>query len=289
MGESNMVIQTRNRSYYVIRTWKENEETESFICRNYEEMEQERYLLVKIKHQKMVYQVLTFFMELKKKREKTDFIDCFNWEENFYAVFLYKEELLLKEKLQQEELNLLERLEIGKRLLEKQLNYPLPVYLYHEGLKNIMVSKSLEVEFNYPLEDITQLGKIEYKDVCKQLEVIFSILFRKEREAEISIQLTGFLNKLKQEQLEDDLQIYKEYKRVYEKLLVLQNEKIRPKNIWIRGWKQIKMATKFIKPVVAVVLLATCLFCLIETIKECNREPKEKVLIEKIGTIEVRQ
>ena len=282
-----MIIQTRERSYYVIRIWEENQETESFICRDYEETEQERYLLVKIKHQKMVYQVLTFFMELKK--EKTDFVDCFNWEENFYAVFLYKEEPLLKEKLYQEEWALLERLEIGKRLLEKQLYHPLPVYLYYEGLKNIMVSKSLEVEFNYSLEDIAQLGQIEYKNICKQLGQIFSILFTKEREAEVSIQLIEFLDKLKKGELENDLQIYEEYKRVYEKLSILKDEKIRPKNIWIRGWNQIKMATKFIKPVIAVVLLAACLFYLIETIKEYNGEPKEKVLIEKIGTVEVRQ
>ena len=285
-----MMISTLKHNYYVIQKLMDNTNLETYLCKEIKDKSSILYRVVRIKHRDLTYKWITFFMEQKNNAAFVDYYDCFSKDGDLYLVFLHREYQLLMDKLNQEECGLKERLEIGKRILERVLLLNIPTILLYDVLSenSIAVSDSLEIAFDYNLVSIPFFEKIQMKDIQERFLVLLRSLFAHELLTEASDDITNFIKGLSEVEVHNCIEIYQSYEALYEKLSNAETlERIKPNTRAFRLWEYIKKAGKFIKPIFMLAILVLIFGYLIYSIVQQNTDVTEVINYQKIGTVTI--
>ena len=284
-----MLIQTLNRRFAVIMVRSTGKDADILICRDLWEQRIREYLLVAVKNPDLIYRFAPFFTQQAENFAFKDFVECFSKDGQFYIVFAYYEKPLFKEKFSEEFYFLSERLEIGKSLLSRMVLQNMPPGIQYEALqeRNLLLDNALQIYFNYALEEIPSYGLFTMGRVQKELGRIFRILLRQEIATQVVDEVRIFVEDLEQCRFADYLEIYEAYDRLYDLLKELQEiGEINPKSFLFRCWERIKKMARYLKPVLAGVVLVTALGFLIYTIANPGvRSLGPQKMIETIGTV----
>ncbi|MEG1458835.1 MAG: hypothetical protein RSB37_00615 [Acetivibrio sp.] len=294
-----MLIKTYNRDYYIIQRQKETEIQEILICEENSDINKvaengQKYLIIHITDKETIYQVVPFFTKMQESTTFEDYVECFSKEGDFYAVFRYQKEKKLAEKLREENCSFRERLEIGKRLLEKMVLLNMPLYVQYEVLRNenMGVSETLESVFEYSLCEYEQYPKITSTMVNQRIKVIMEQLFAEEIKLNSSPILMMFYESFQEESEEYQdyktyFSLYQNYDKMYQELLKEDSYlKIRPNTKAFRIWDKLKSKAKFMRAIGTVALLL-CIMIFIVFSSFQKKEKKEGERIESIGTIKI--
>lgn len=284
-----MLIQTLKRRFEVLQVLDATRDTEVLICRDLWEEGERKYLLVVMKNPDLIYRSAPFFVEQSGNDSFKDLIECFSRESQFYVVFAYYEKPLLGERYGEERYTLSERLEIGKSLLSRMVLQNMPPSIQCEALqeRNLRLDSSLQVYFNYILEEVPAYGTLNLGRVQMELARIFRLLLRQEIATQVVEEVQIFVDNLEQGEFRNYLEIYEAYDRLYVLLRGLQEVgEIHPKSFLFRLWERIKGLLRYAKPILAGLILATALGFLIYTIVYPSQTPgSPPVVIEAIGTV----
>lgn len=283
-----MLIQTYKRDYYIIKRKNTTEEQDSFICEENEKKNGLQYLLLHIKKKERAYQLIPIFSQLKNHTVFQDYIDCFSKDGDFYLVFQYEKEKTLELKLK-EICSFRERLEIGKRLLEKMILLDMPYYIQYDVLtkEKIMISEHLEVFFCYELSEYQQYSSITIKYIIERLQCIIQQLFIEELKGNYSIWINEFYESLKQNEFYTYFDIYQAYNKMYEQLLTDNAyQYMRPNIKVMKVWDKFKKVVHRIRPVIStIVVLGLILYLVISGFS--HKTLKEGTEIISIGTMKI--
>lgn len=288
-----MLIQTLKRDFIVLRMLKSTRDLDIAVCRDLLEQNGQKYLVITLKNPDLIYRTLPFFTELKQSTSFQDFRECFAQDGQFYMVFSYYDKPLLAEKYPSGSYALTERLEIGKSLLSRMVLQNMPPSLQYEALqqRNLLLDDALQVWFNYQLEEIPAYPSLTGARVQVELARIFRELMSREIATKVSEELLDFLDRLDAGTFEKYLDIYQAYDKVYVLLTTLQETgEIEPKSFLFRLWERIKGLMKYVKPVLAGIVLVTALGYLMYTFiypPKTAGASGAPVFIEKIGTVEI--
>lgn len=282
-----MIIQNFNRSYQVMCHLGSTEKTEEFLCSEIHSGENTACLLVRITDSALAKHVTLFLEEKIKDREFADYLECFQAEGAFYVVFCYSLWESLPDRLGSEFCSLRERAEIAKKLLERLLLLNPHPYFAWNALKpdQITVNRSLEVAFNYHLEQVGQFDAYTMRDVVKRLLVVFRQLFAEEEKNHLHPLLDGYLNALEQWESWSYLKFYKEFMPVYEELLNKNTEKQVPQSFWFRLWSRIKKIFVFLKKILAVLLIAVTILYVVGELQDDSGSRVVSKTISQIGEL----
>lgn len=279
-----MIIQNFNRSYQVMCHLGSTEKTEEFLCSEIRSGENTAYILIRITDLVLAKHLTLFLEEKVKGREFTDYLECFQADGAFYMVFSYSLWETLSERLQTEFCNRKERAEIAKGLLEKLLLLnPHPYFAWNVlNPKQITISRSLEVGFQYHLEQIGRFESYTIKEVGRQLLKVLRLLFAKEEKNHLYPLLEAYFKTLEQGELSSYLELYKGFMTVYEELLTKETENLVSESFWFRLWRRIKKILAFLKKVLAVVIIAVTI---LYVVRELGDDSASKVMSQNIHQI----
>ena len=284
-----MLIQTLNRRFEVIKAHSSGNDADILVCRDLWEDKDQEYLLIAIKNPDQIYRSAPFFAQLSQNGAFTDFVECFSRDGQFYIVFVHHAKPLFKEKFNEEVYFLNERLEIGKNLLSRMVLQNMPPCLQYEALqdRNLLLDESLQVYFNYALEEIPAHGFFTLARVQKELGRIFRLLLRQELATRVAEETEAFVSDLEECRFADYLGIYEVYDRLYVLLKGLQETgDIYPQSLPFRLWERLKKMAGYLRPVLAGVIIITALGFLIYTVTNPSvRASGGPVNIETIGTV----
>lgn len=287
-----MVINTLRHNYYVIHKLADDKDFETFLCSEQDSEASQRYSVARLKDKELTYKLITVFTELMKNSAFEDYYECFSKDGYLYLVFTHHAEPLLINKLKNERCELKERLEIGKRLLERVILLDMPDFILCDALAdhNVMVSSSLEVQFNYILSDIGQFDKIGIREIGHRLWALYSHLFEYELSLEASADIKGFIDYLQGQQYQSIFNVYEKYEKLYEKLNGMNKlESIKPNTFLFRLWERIKGLAKYIKPVVSVIVVLLIAAYLIYTILHKKVDAALVSNFDRIGTVTIEE
>ncbi|WP_130861753.1 hypothetical protein [Bacilliculturomica massiliensis] len=282
-----MMIETANKTYLVIGYLGHDEEKDVYLCEN---RARERFLIIRLRDQRLVAENMVFLYEQVESERFTDLPECFVFEENLHLVFRCYQGEALEEKLQGEYTGLRERLELGLGLLEKMVLQSMPCYFQSRCLRpeNIYVTRSLEVFFRYSVDDLEHHGDYTMEDVSLGLSRIMEELFREELKKQVLEPMEEFLDLLRDEPCEDYMELYRRYRTVYRQILELSEDEIGMPKTWIfRMWERIKKLFPAVKRAAVVAILLFGLGCLIWTIGDAAKPAKPASIITQIGTEEI--
>lgn len=288
-----MVIQTPDRSYQVISRKNEGETFEILLGRN-PQTEDIVYTLLRFFKPEEIRQILE--RNLLQKELTNNFVDykeSFLWQDSLIMVFIHRQGISLKQWLAKETIPLSQRLEMGKRLLERLLLLNMPEYLLC-GILNpecILVTDAMEIVIQYePTESILiGLEQNPAGILSKCFYDVFSLLFQKEEKEQSSKELHDFLERLQQEPYQDVFYIYQIYDRLQDELLGRGNVNQLVPNTWLNRWKErglrlLSLGEKIL-PLLAVVITMVVLIYLIT---RSQQEEAEPFIIDQIGTLQIQ-
>lgn len=269
----------------------EDTNLETYLCKEINDKSPVLYRVVRIINRELTYKLITFFMEQKNNIAFVDYYDCFSKDGNLYLVFSNNEYQPFMNKLKQEDCVLKERLEIGKRILERVLLLNIPTILLYDVLSegSIGVSDSLEIAFDYNLVSIPLFDKVQMKDVQERFHVLFNHLFAHELLTMASDDIMNFIKRLSEVEVQNCFEIYQNYEALYEKLSNTETlQSIKPNTRAFRSWEFIKKIGKVIKPLFMLAILGLIIGYLVYSIIQLNTDVTEVINYQKIGTITIK-
>jgi hypothetical protein len=283
------LIQTLSRRFLVILVRHSDMDADILVCRDLWEEGEREYLLVAVKNPDLVYRCAPFFAHQAANRPFTDFIECFSRDGVFYIVFAYYDKPLFADKFDEGYFFLEERMEMGKSLLARIVLQNAPPGILYEALqeRNLLLDDTLQIYFNYALNDIASQGLHSMDRVQIELARIFRVLLRKELDTQSVEEIRLFIEDMERCSFADYMDIYEAFDRVYDMVKQLQAYgEIDANSFLFRCWERIKKVFSYAKPVVAGLILATALGYLIYTLAVPEvKQGRGPASIETIGTV----
>ncbi len=279
-----MVLRTYEHEYPIISVVESNHTFDLYICRNISGGGLCRILCVK--HKKMFTDIIGWVSENVNFNAFSDYIEHFNYDNMLCIVMRYTQGVTLKDKLATENLSFRERLELGRKILEKAVILELPDYFLDKCFSenNIIVAEDLSVNFNYPIEDIM------YDRMCNAPEKIESILrfiFSKELEKRIPDELIAFFDKLPEYSVSGRIELYSEYHAMKNRVEEEDPDSQEPKTFWFLLWEKIKKLFGKLKIILTAGLIIGALIYLAIVFFGNDDFNKKDPHFDKIGIVDI--
>ncbi len=286
-----MIISSLEHSYTVIYRSGEEAGVERFICKR--EETDAVYTLLRIHSKKEICLLLE--RNLLRKEISSSFVDYkegFLWKDTLVLVFLRQEGSPLHQFLAERSILLSRRLELGKRILERLLLLNMPEYLLAIILNPdcILVTKEEEIVIRYEPEQFTIAGIEDATRFSECFYRIFFLLFQKEEQEGVSMEIHTFLERLRQEPYRDVFQVYQSYDHMLEQLQGHEDiDRLRPDTLINRmiriGTGLMDIGRRLAGPVMIVIGMAVMIYFICHPLQE----EAESYRFERIGTVELNK
>ena len=199
----------------------------------------------------------------------------------------YTQGLSLEKKLATEALSLQERLELGRKILERAVIQDIPDYFLDKCFSPecIMVAQDLSVSFNYPIEDIM---KDRSGTRAANIERVLRLIFARELERKVPAVLMDFFERLPVLLTEESMiDLYSEYYALCGQLEGYGEDSEQPKTFWFMLWDAVKKVFDKLKTLLILLLLLASVGYLMYTIFDPGDSKKNESHFDSIGTVKI--
>ena len=284
-----MTIQTLKHQYEIVQKIRTTDQIDQFFCIEETDNKKLYFDIFKIKQRNLVVKLILPFTEQMSNIAFEDYYECFSKDGALYLVFVHNEAISLRQKLQGEVCNLQERMQIGRKILEKILLLNMPDMMSYDVLdaNRIQVTPALDISFLYELEEIEQFEQLNFSAVRQKFVTLFEVLFERELLLDISEKIPAFLDYIREES-SSYLDIYQTYIRLMEQLQKPE-EALKPNTLWFRLWNRIKKLAVKLRGVFATIVVIAVAGYLIYSILNPAPNQADKFCFQRIGTVTIEQ
>ena len=284
-----MVIHTFEHEYPISHVKEISDVLQSYICRNSAEGGLCRILAVADKS--LFAGIIPGLADAAGSSAFSDFIEHFICDDVLCIVMRYTQGITLRDKLETESFSLAEKLELGRRILERMILQEIPDYYLTKccSEENIIVDSDLTLHFNYPIEDIVRAGDCTRADAMAGVAALLRYIFAREADDYSSAELSRFLDTLPALCAESDLiGLYSAYHEMMQAATSGEAKSNEENSIWHSLWEKLKKVGFALRKVLMVLLLLAAAIYLIYTIGETKDSGTRIRNFERIGTVEIK-
>jgi len=286
-----MIIRTPERSFAVMQVLRSDSDEEISVCRDLSGGSGELCTLARFRSPELNRYLLPMLVRQQSNPAFEDFLGLFTQDGDLYARFRYTQAPTLKARLEQGDLTFRERLEIAGELLGRMTLLDMPAPIQYEALReeNVTVDDALRVRFNYALGSMNACFNINMGFICLRVQELLQELFAKELAEQSVPELVPYLAELEQGGLENYLAVYRGYDRIRKAL----EERVaaapaEPQTWLFRLWARIKSLARFVRPILAGLVLIAAFCYLIYTLRAPQTLKGTPVTFDRIGTVEIQ-
>ncbi len=228
-----MIFSNHEKQYIVIRKLESGEgQAEQYICRDLDHPSETEYRILSIS-QARAAESMPFLIETENAREFTDFAEYFFDGPTLYLVFKEPGSNTLAEKLQTENCGFLERLTIGKQILQQMilLNAPVFYQIAAMDVHHIHVAPTGDIAFSYALENWYQAETYLFSQVQTRLAAVLGAVFERELRAGKFPDMEIFLQQLAQNAWANMIEVYRSYQSLFEAWKDVPDRDLLPKTL----------------------------------------------------------
>ena len=221
----------------------------------------------------------------------TDFIEHFIFDDMLCIVMSYTQGVTLRDRLETESYALAEKLELGRRILERMILCELPDYYLTKcaDASGIIVDSDMTLHFNYDIDDVKDAHTYTHEGAMEKVAELLRFLFAKEEENFVSAELSEFLDQLpKHIEAGDLVALYSAYHEMMQKATAADAKPAGEDSFWHRLWEKLKKLGGILRRVLMVVLLIAAALYLIFTIGDAKNDGTKHTNFTKIGTVEIK-
>lgn len=284
-----MLIETYHETYAVMQHSYAGLQMDIYVCRR--RSDQRLYTVIRIRNKKVTAKIIEFISVQKNSTKFSDLTDQFVFQEDLHVVFQYAEGIPLDKKLEQQ-CTLEERMEIGRKLLERLILLELPEYFQCQCLQPeaIIVSDSGQVGFRYTLRDAEKYKTYTKTQALACLYRILRLLFVPELQRNVLDPMADFLKQLQVQEITDAMEQYRLYCEACEEIKKIPKEELgMTKNFWYRLWNLVKSVRGRIKKAMLTLIFIGVFVYMVYSIFMAFRIKGYVRHFEYIGTMEIEE
>ena len=284
-----MVIHTFEHEYPVTHVREIDGTSECYICRN--ESAGGLCRILAISDKSLFGGIIPGLADAAANSAFTDFIEHFIFDDMLCIVMGYTQGVSLKDRLETDSYALAEKLELGRRILERMILCELPDYYLTKcaDATGIIVDSDMTLHFNYDIDDITSAHTYTREGAMEKVAELLRFFFAKEEENYTSAELSEFLGKLPQHIEAGDLvALYSAYHEMMQKATAADAKPAGEDSIWHKLWEKLKKLGGVLRRVLMVLLLIAAALYLIFTIGDAKNDGTRHTNFTKIGTVEIK-
>ena len=277
-----LIIYTYGHQYPVTSVQKTNETYDVYICNNPENSGFCR--IFRLKDKSEIPELVAWLSEKVNREVFTDYLEHFMFEDSLCIVMKYTQGITLADRNDTEAQPLKERLELFRKILERAVLLDIPDYFLDKCFDphNIIVSSDLTLNFNYPIEDITE--QKECAPIAKA-QIFFRTMFENELERKVPDELIKFYKEMPELGGKGMIDLYSKYYIMMTALIERDAGNEEPKSIWYKIWDKIKKFWAFFKNILMLALLGLVLAYLIFAVKSSGSSKKKEPNFDSIGNV----
>ena len=286
-----MIVRTPERQFVVLQVLCSGEREEICICQDLEDEQAALYTLVRFRSPELNRCLLPMLVREQANPAFEDYLGVFSRDGDVYARFRYTQAPTLEQRLEQGGMGLRERLEIGGALLERMALLNMPPALQFQVLRpgSVTVDEAQRVRFNYLLESMDNCFSADMGFVCIRVSELLERLFEQELSQRSVPELEAYLKRLEQTCFRDYVELYAGYDQARKALLERTlSGPVQPRTWLFRLWERIKRLSRFVRPVLAGIVLVAAFCYLVYTLLLPTQPKGTPVLFDRIGTVEIR-
>lgn len=260
-----MMIETYKEAYAVMRHYYAGLYLDIYVCRR--RLDQQLYTMIRVRNKKTAMHILPFISAQKHNPKFSDLLDAFVFQGDLHVVFCYAEGIPLQKKLQQP-CSLEERMEIGRKLLERLILLGQPYYFQCQCLQpeNIIVEDTLDVKFQYTFFDIEHYHTYTRQQAAAHLYQAFAMLFASECKKGVSASMDAFFQNLEGENEWDYLTQYQIYCNACAEIKKIPKEDFKQDNFMEHVWNLAKSVRGLVRRTLLAVIFAGVFFYMVWSI-----------------------
>ena len=279
-----MMISTYEHDYPITGVREQNDLFSSYICRNVSGGG--LCTILSVHDRKLFPELAGWLSDTADPGAFTDLIEYFNYNGSLCIVMKYTQGLSLEKKLATEALPLAERLELGRRILERAVLQDIPEYFLGKCFSPecITVAPDLTVSFNYPIEDIVTAREVSAKENTQR---VLRLLFAGELEKKVPAVLVEFLDRLPELTEGSIIDLYSEYYALCGRLEGYEEGSELPRTFWYKLWDKVKRVFFKAKKALIILLLLAAFGYLIYTVFDPGKSKDKEPHFDSIGTVSI--
>lgn len=282
-----MIIRIEETSYLVLGTVPEDGLCQ-YVCKKQDGTEGE-YRAVRVPSALVSGELIQYLMEQVHKESFHEFVDYATDAEGLYVIMDCGRGILLSQRMKTERMSLRERLETGRRILERLVISDFPDYFIHAAVlpDAVRLTPAMDVSFAFHLGDLDHFAEYDFGKAQEALAVLMETLFEKELSIQSFPDMSQLIRKLRAAEKENLLEVYEEYSGI-DALWRTRNEEHLENRSWpFRIWGWMKSLGRILKKLAAVFLVCLAVLYLVLSVQAFFREPEPGVVYERIGDLEI--
>lgn len=284
-----MVIHTFEHEYPVTHVREIDSSSECYICRN--ESAGGLCRILAISDKSLYGDIIPGLADAAENSAFTDFIEHFIFDDMLCIVMGYTQGVTLHDRLDTESYALAEKLELGRRILERMILCELPDYYLTKcaDASSIIVDSDMTLHFNYEIDDIKDAHTYTREGAMEKVTELLRFLFAKEEENYVSAELSEFLGQLPQHTEAGDLvALYSAYHEMMQRASADDAKPAGEDSVWHRLWEKLKKLGGILRRILMILLLIAAALYLIYTIGDAKNDGTKHTNFTKIGTVEIK-
>lgn len=282
-----MLIETYDKVYAVIRHYYAGMHMDIYICRC--RPLRQLYEIIRVRDKAVTEKIVEFISTQKNNPKFLDLTDEFVHEGDLHVVFLHTEGMPLERKLEQP-CTLEERMETGRKLLERMILCGQPYYFQCQCLcpEHILVTDSLDIRFWYTLQDAQHYSSYTQQQAAAYLYRVLKLLFVPELQKKVLDPMEFYFRRLKEAEHLDYLKEYEQYQKACEEIRRIPGQELElPRNFMYYVWNLVKSVRGRIKKMMLTLIFIGVFFYMIYSIYWSLRAKGYARHFDAIGTMQM--
>lgn len=282
-----MLIETYDKVYAVIRHYYAGMQTDIYVCRC--RSDQRLYEIIRVRDKKITEKIMEFISAQKSSRKFLDLTDAFVYEGDLHVVFFHTEGMTLEKKLEQP-CTLEERMETGRKLLERMILSGQPYYFQCQCLcpEHILVTDSLDIRFWYTLQDAENYSAYTQQQAAAYLYRVLQLLSAPELQKRGLKPLVFYFRRLKEVQQLDYVKEYEQYTKTFEEIRKIPKDELElSESFMYHVWELFKSVRRRIQKMMLALIFTGVFFYMIYCIYWSFRAKGYARHFDAIGTMQM--
>lgn len=284
-----MVIHIQGNDYLILYTISRSQELEQYQCRRVDGPDGHMYRAVRIASSAVFAEMIEYLMDLTHNKSFYDFVDYATTAGAVVILLDCGEGRPLASLLREESIPLPERLQMGKKLLERLLISDFPPYFIHAAMDpgRVKMNAAMDFFFDFDLSDFPDFKGADPVSALRQAADVLEALFLPEVKRKALPDLDRLLYGMRRGEYAELLPVYRKMGAIAG-LVRGKEEELESGSFLFRLWDRLKALGRFLLGAgKAAVVLVFAAYLALSIYHFMQPEPEGRVY-EQIGDLQIK-
>lgn len=286
-----MIIRVLDRNYFVQQTLSSEKGLLQYVCTNVAEDDGKVYRIVRIPLPEVDSGLIRYLSDIYREGRFHELAQYAN-EDGFLQVVAdcgLQKAKTLKDLLEESNLTLRARLDMGEKIMERLILSDVPDFFALGAMDtdHVRFTDAMECCFTFELEGLKDFERADTAEVHQKLRKVLDELFAKELKDDRVPEFRPFLDRISQKEFSTNMALYQAYQPLAAEVGLRDEKSMEGLSLPYRIWNKIKSFFGFLRSLFFVIVILIAIAYLVMSVRNFVAPTKQKDVYHSVGDLEI--